>query len=154
MIRKIIGNCIGYNLREAKFPKQIDFMCTTCVTGKLILRHSPLKIHAKQLKFLTRIQGDICGPIEPLYRLFRYFMVLIDTPTQWSHVCLLSTWNHVFAKLMMQVIRLKANFPEYRIQSIRLDKAIEFLSRAFNDYCMSQGIQVQHLVPYVHSQMV
>jgi transposase InsO family protein len=53
---------------------------------------------------------------------------------------------------MMQVIRLKANYSEYRIKSIRLDNATEFSSRAFNDYCMPQGIEVQHSVPYVHTQ--
>jgi hypothetical protein len=79
-------------------------------------------------------------------------MVLIDTSTRWSHVCLLSTRNHVFAKFMTQVIKLKANFPEHRIQSIRLDNAAKFSSQAFNDYCMAQEIQVQHSVPYVHTQ--
>jgi transposase InsO family protein len=53
---------------------------------------------------------------------------------------------------MMQVIRLKANYPEYRIKSIRMDNAAEFSSRAFNDYCMTQGIEVQHSVPYIHRQ--
>jgi hypothetical protein len=142
MMRKIIGNCIGHNLREAKFPKQIDFMCTASATGKLILKPSPLKIHKKPLKFLERIQCDICGLIQPLCGPFRYFMVLIDASTRWSHVCLLSTWNHGFAKFMTEVIRLKANFSEHRIKSIRLDNDAEFLSRAFNDYCMTQGIQV------------
>jgi hypothetical protein len=33
-----------------------------------------------------------------------------------------------------------------------LDNAAEFFSRAFNDYCMAQGIEVQHLVLYVHIQ--
>jgi hypothetical protein len=79
-------------------------------------------------------------------------MVLIDVSTRWSHVCLLSTWNHAFAKFMMQVMTLKINFPEHRIQSIRLDNAAEFLSQAFKEYCMTQGIQVQHFVPYVHTQ--
>ena len=46
--------------------------------GKLILRPSYLKIHAEPLKFLERIQGDICCPIQPLSGPFRYFMVLID----------------------------------------------------------------------------
>jgi hypothetical protein len=54
---------------------------------------------------------------------------------------------------MTQVIRLKVNFPEYRIKSIRMDNATEFLSRAFNDYCMAQGIKVQHSIPYVHTQV-
>ena len=78
-------------------------------------------------------------------------MVLIDTSTRWSHVCLLSTRNHTFAKMMSQIIKLKAHYPEHRIQSIRMDNAAEFSSRAFNDYCMALGIQVQHSVPYVHT---
>jgi transposase InsO family protein len=67
-------------------------------------------------------------------------------------MCLLSTRNHAFTKFMMQVIRLKTNYPEYRIKSIRLDNAAKFPSRVFNDYCMAQGIEIQHSVPYVHTQ--
>jgi hypothetical protein len=66
-------------------------------------------------------------------------------------VFLLSTRNHAFAKLMSQFIKLKANFPEHRITTIRMDNAAEFTSHAFNDYCMALGIQVQHSVPYVHT---
>jgi hypothetical protein len=108
MMRKIIGNYTGHNLN--KFPKTSDFICTACATGKLILRPSPLKIHIEPLKVLERIQGDICDPIQPTSGPFRYFVVLIDASTRWSHVCLLSTWNHAFAKIMVQVIRLKASF--------------------------------------------
>jgi hypothetical protein len=53
-------------------------------------------------------------------------------------VCLLSTRNHGFAK--------------FRIKNIRIDSATEFSSRAFNNYCMAQGIEVRHSVPYVHTQ--
>jgi hypothetical protein len=69
-------------------------------------------------------------------------MVLVDASTRWSHMCLLSTRNHTFAKFMTQVIRLKVNYPEYRIKSIRTDIDAEFSSRAFNDYYMAQGIEV------------
>jgi hypothetical protein len=62
------------------------------------------------------------------------------------------THNHAFAKFMTQVIRLKANFPKQRLQSVRLDNVVEFSSHTFNDYCMTQGIEVQHSVPYVHTQ--
>jgi hypothetical protein len=109
MMRKIIGNCTGYNLN--KFPKTSDFICIDCATRKSILRPSPLKIHSEPLKFLEKIQGDICDPIQPTSGPFRYFMVLIDIATRWTDVCLLSTWNHAFAKIMTQVIRLKASFP-------------------------------------------
>jgi transposase InsO family protein len=53
---------------------------------------------------------------------------------------------------MTQVIRLKANFPKQRLQSVRLDNVVEFSSQTFNNYCMAQGIEVQHSVPYVHTQ--
>jgi hypothetical protein len=127
-------------------------VCTSCTTGKLILRSSPLKIHAEPLRFLEHIQGDICGPIQPLCGPFIYFMVLIDASTRWSHVCLLSTRNHAFTKSMTQVIRLKVDYSEYRIKSICMDNDAEFSSRVFNDYCLAQGIEVQHSVPYVHTQ--
>jgi len=104
------------------------------------------------LGFLERIQGDICGPINSLSEPFRYFMVLIDASTKWSHVCLLSTWNHAFPKLIAQIIRLLANFPENHIKSIRMDNAGEFTSKAFNDYCLTLGIDVEHSVPHVHTQ--
>jgi hypothetical protein len=103
-MRKIIGNCIDHDLKDAKIPKSNDFVCTSCAMGKLILRPLPLKIHTEPLRFLERIQGDICCPIQPLCGPFRYFMVLIDTSTRWSHMFLLSTCNHAFAKFMMQVI--------------------------------------------------
>jgi transposase InsO family protein len=79
-------------------------------------------------------------------------MVLIDTSTRWSHMSLLSTRNHTFAKIMAQLIKLKAHYPEHRIQSIQMDNAANFSSRAFNDYCMTLGIQVQHSILYVHTQ--
>jgi hypothetical protein len=152
MMIKIIGNYIGHDLKDAKFLKSNNFECTSCAMGKLILRPSPLKIHDKPLKFLERIQGDICGPIQQLCGPFRYFMVLVDASTRWSHVCLLFTRNHVFAKFMMQVIRLKVNYTKYRIKSILMDNAAKFSSRTFNDYCMDQGIEVHYSIPYVYTQ--
>jgi len=108
MMRKIIGNSIGHDMEKIKFPQDKDFGCTACATGKLILRPSYLKIRAEPLKFLERIQGDICDPIQPLLGPFKYFMVLIDASTRWSHGSLLSTRNHAFAKTMAQLIKLKA----------------------------------------------
>jgi hypothetical protein len=81
MMKKITENCIGRNLKEAKFLKHTYFMCTTCAIGKLNLKPSPLKIHIEPLKFLERIQVDICGPIQPLCGPFMHFIVLIDAST-------------------------------------------------------------------------
>jgi hypothetical protein len=63
-------------------------------------------------------------------------MVLIDASMRWSHVYLLSTRNYAFAKFMTQ-IRLKSNYPEHRLQSVRLDNVVKFSLWIFNDYCMA-----------------
>ena len=79
-------------------------------------------------------------------------MVLIDASTHWSHVCLLSTRNIAFAKLLTQIIRLKTQFLDHPIKTIRLDNAGEFFSQTFLDYCMSVGIYVEYLVAHTHTQ--
>jgi hypothetical protein len=120
--------------------------------GKIDSETTPLKVKNEIPAFLERIQGDICGPIQPLSGPFRYFMVLIDASLKWSHVCLLSTRNHALAKLISQIIRIKNTFPDHRIKSIRVDNAGEFTSKAFDDYCTTSGIAVEHSVPHVHTQ--
>ena len=79
-------------------------------------------------------------------------MVLIDASTRWSHVSLLSTINIAFARLLAQIIRLRAQFPNHHIKTIRLDNSCEFSSQIFIYYCMSLGIDVQYLVAHGHTQ--
>ena len=78
-------------------------------------------------------------------------LVLIDVSTKWSHVCLLSTRNVTFSRLLAQIIRLRAQFPNHHIKIIRLDNAGEFSSQAFLDYFMPIGIDVQYSIAYVHT---
>ena len=78
-------------------------------------------------------------------------MVLIDVSSRWSHVCLFSSHNLTFAKLLTQMIRLRAQFPDYPIKTIRLDNSGEFTSQAFDAYCVSIGIKVEHPVAHVHT---
>ena len=79
-------------------------------------------------------------------------MVLIDALTRWSYVSLLSTRNLAFAKLLAQIIKLRAQFPDYQIKSIRLNNASEFTSRLFNDYCLTIGIDVEHHMTHTHTE--
>ena len=152
MMHKIIANSVGHPIRNVKIPRSDELTCSACSLGKLITRPSMNKIATESPTFLERIQGDICGPINPTCGPFRYFMVLIDASTRWSHVSLLSSRNVAFAKLLAQIIKLRAQFPDHTIKRIRLDNAGEFTSQTFNDYCMSIGIVVEHPVAHVHTQ--
>ena len=100
---------------------------------------------SKSPVFLERIHRDICGP-------FRYFMVLIDASTRWSYVCLISTRNIVSARLLSQMTKLRAQFNDYPIKTIRLENAGEFTLQTLNDYCMSIRINIEHHVAHVHTQ--
>jgi len=90
----------------------------------------------------------------PTCRPFRYFIVLVYASTRWSYVCLISTRNLTFTRLLAQIIRLRAQFSDYIIKTICLDNDGEFTSQAFNDYCMLLGINIEHLVAHVHTQNV
>ena len=79
-------------------------------------------------------------------------MVLIDASTRWSYVCLLATHNIAFSRILAQIIKLRAQFPDYPIKSIILDNAGEFTSQTFIDYCMSVGINIEHPVAHTYTQ--
>ncbi|KAM1233223.1 hypothetical protein ACFX2J_002951 [Malus domestica] len=148
MMRRILKSSHGHKLHPFVGPPS----CKACSLGKLNTQPSYTKIIHDPPKFLQRIQGDICGPIQLTCIPFRYFMVLVDASTRWSHVFLLSTRNAAFAKLLAQIIKLRAHHPDYPIKSIRLDNAGEFTSQTFDDYCMSVGVNVEHPVLHVQTQ--
>ena len=100
MMRRIIENSNGHSLKDLKKILNGEFSCTACYQGKLIVRPSPTKVEIKFRAFLEHIHGDICGPIHPPSGSFRYFMVLIDASSRWCHVCLLSSRNLAFAKII------------------------------------------------------
>ena len=114
MMRHILKSSHGHKLH----PYVGVPPCKACFLGKLKTQPSYTKIIHDPPKFLQMVQGDICGPSQPTCRPFRYFMVLVDASTRWSHVCLLSTCNAAFAKLLAEIIKLRAQYPDYLIKSI------------------------------------
>ena len=100
MMRRIIENSHGHLLKNQNIILSSDYPYAACSQGKLIIRSSHTKVLVESPTFLKRIQGDICGPIHPPCGPFRYFMMLIDVSSRWSHVCLLSTRNVAFVRLL------------------------------------------------------
>ena len=48
--------------------------------------------------------------------------------------------------------KLRAQFPDYLIKTIRFDNAGKFTSQTLNDNCMSIGINIEHHIAHVHTQ--
>ena len=128
MMRRIIEHSYRHPLKNQKILSPNEYSCAACSQGKLIIRPSFTKVIYESPVFLERIHGDICGPIHLPCGPIRYFMILIDVSTRWSHVCLLSTRNVVFARLFTQIIKLRAQFPDYPIKTIHLDNVGKFTS--------------------------
>ena len=55
-------------------------------------------------------------------------------------------------RLLAQIIRLRAQFPDHPMKTIHLDNIGEFSSQAFLDYRMSIAIDVQYSIAHVHTQ--
>ena len=92
-------------------------------------------------KFLERIHGDIHGPVHPPSRPFYYFMGVKDASSRFSHVTLLSIHNMALPRLLILIIKLRTQFPDFPIKSIRVDNVAEFMSTTF--ICYYKSI-VQH----------
>ena len=152
MMRRIIENSQGHELKNQKILLSHEYPCVACSQGKLIVRPSHTKVKFESPIFLERVHGDICGPIHPPCGPFRYFIVLIYSFMRWSHVCLLATHNIAFSRLLAQIIKLRVQFSDYPIKSIRLDNAGEFTSQTFTDYCMSVEINIEHPIAHTYTQ--
>ena len=81
-------------------------------------------------------------------------MVLIYASTRWSHICLLSTRNVAFARLLAQIIRLRAQFPNYPIKKNHLDNASEFTSQALMTIACQLELMLNILLPIHILKMV
>ena len=79
-------------------------------------------------------------------------MSLIDASTRWSHVCLISTCKVAFARLLAQIIRLRAQFSDYPIKTTHLENVGKFTSQTFIDYCILVWINIEHPVAHTHTQ--
>ena len=142
MMCRIIENSHRHPLKNQKILLSHKNLCTACSQGKLVIKSSHSKVGFESPSFLQRIQGDICGPIHPPSGLFHYFMVLVDASSRWSHACLLSTSNVVFARLLAQIIKLRAHFLDYPIKSIHLDNAVNLLQRHLMNIADQLGLML------------
>ena len=117
----------------------IDF-CGNCAIGKLAKTKFP-KGSQRQTKPLDIIHMDLCGPMEvPTPSNYRYFMVLVDDATRYTHVSLLKRKEEAFEQFKLFKVRAE-NFLSRKIKAIQSDGGGEFISNEFIQYCAKNGIQ-------------
>ena len=60
--------------------------------------------------------------------------------------------NAAFARLLAQIIKLRAQFHDYLIKTIRLKNGSEFTSQSFNAQYIPAEINIEHSITHVHTQ--
>jgi hypothetical protein len=133
-------------------PSNMDGPCTSCTLGKFQTKKYEYKISTEIPKFLSQLQVDEHGPITPPSGPFKYFMVIICRSTRRSFIYLLSSKDLVMAQVVKFIIRMKVQYPENSIKSIRFDNAAEFVSATMKTFLAAQGIEHETCVDYAHSQ--
>jgi hypothetical protein len=131
---------------------QIDRPCEACATGKFQMARYEYHIPSEAPEIMRNFQVDVHGPINPPCGPFRYFMDVICRHSRRSYVYLLATKDVVQAQVVKFVIKMRNQYPDRQIRSIRFDNAAEFVSATMKKFLDSLGIAHETCVPYAHSQ--
>jgi hypothetical protein len=153
MLKKMASAIKGMPLKQSDLAAHVKKLCHPCAMGKLQNRPKA-KLHSQKLKprgILDTLVSDVCGPISPPSGPFNYYMVVKDTTARFSKVHLLASRNEVMPKLLTSIIHFKTQFPDHTIRNVRVDNASEYVSRSFQEFCLSSGINLEKSVPYAHN---
>jgi len=132
----------GVQLRSTSAP---DPICEPCLAGKMHANPFPSSEH-RASKPLELIHSDVHGPVVVRTRSgFRYWVTFIDDYTRLWVVYLLKHKSDTFVAFKLFKAWAENHFNAL-IKALRDDKAGEYMSKEFNDFCDASGIERQHTV--------
>jgi hypothetical protein len=94
----------------------------------------------------------LCGPLSsPSFSGCKYFLTFIDDFSRRTWVYFLKLKSEVFDKVLAYKALVEKQ-SGHQIQRLRTDNGGEYVNNNFTSYCTTQGIQMQHTVPYTPQQ--
>jgi hypothetical protein len=127
----------GLHLSNCSVP-----FCGKCAEGKLSKTKFPTTGGNRSKLPLELLHMDVCGPMDvPTPTGYRYFMVIVDDATRYTHVALLKEKSEAFDHFVEFKNRAEKYLERY-IKAIQSDPGGEFVSKAFIDLCIREGIEV------------
>jgi hypothetical protein len=94
----------------------------------------------------------LCGPLSsPSFSGCNYFLTLINDFSRCTWVYFLKLKSEVFDKFLAYKALVEKQYG-HQIQRLRTDNGGEYVNNNFTSYCTTQGIQIQHTVPYTPQQ--
>ena len=125
-----------------------DGVCPTCLVGKHPKKRYEVGKETRVSSTLDLIHNDVLGPM-PTTSIngSRYFITFINDCSRFYLVYFMKQKSEVFGILKFFKSMIENSFRK-NIKSIRSDNGGEYIKRDFRQYCESEGIQMEHLVPY------
>jgi transposase InsO family protein len=129
----------------------IDGVCATCVLGKHHQDNFDKRASWHASGPLQLLHGDLCGPLSSPFSRCKYFLTFIDDFSRHTWVYFLKLKSEVFDKFLAYKAIVEKKFG-HQIQRLRTYNGGEYLNNNFTSYFTTQGIQMQHTVPYTPQQ--
>jgi hypothetical protein len=129
-----------------------DGVCSGCVHDKH--HRDNFEKHASWHALITLqlVNSDLCGPLSsPSFSRCNYFLTFIDVFSIRTWVYFLKLKSEVFHKFLAYKALVEKKFG-HQIQRLRIDNGGKYVNNNFTSYCTTQGIQMQHTVPYTPQQ--
>jgi transposase InsO family protein len=128
-----------------------DGVCTSCFLGK---HHQDsfekcASWHASDPFQL--VHSDLCGPLSSPFSGCKYFLTFIDDFSKRTWVYFLKLKSEVFDKFLAYKALVEKQYG-HQIQRLRTYNGGKYVKNYFTSYCTTQGIQMQHIVPYTPQQ--
>jgi hypothetical protein len=129
-----------------------DGVCVGCVLGKHHRDSFDKRASWHASGPLQLVHSDLCGPLSsPSFSGCKYFLTFIDDFSRRTWVYFLKLKSKVFDKFLAYKALVEKQ-SGHQIQKLRTNNGGEYVNNNFTSYCTTQGIQMQHIVPYTPQQ--
>jgi transposase InsO family protein len=129
-----------------------DGVCVVCVLGKHHRDSFDKRASWHASGPLQLVHSDLCGPFSsPSFSGCKYFLTFIDDFSRRTWVYFLKLKSEVFDKFLAYKALVEKQ-SGHQIQKLRTDNGGKYVNNNFTSYCTTQGIQMQHTVPYTPQQ--
>jgi transposase InsO family protein len=125
-----------------------DSVCASCVLSKHHRDSFDKRASWHASGPLQLVHSDLCGPLSsPFFSRCKCFLTFIGDFSRRTWVYLLKLKSEVFDKFLAYKALVEKQ-SRHQIQRLTTDNGGEYVNKNFTSYCTTQGIQMQHTVPY------
>ncbi len=120
--------------------------CRVCALANIKRFPFPKQSSTRATRPLFRIHTDICGKLPTGYGGYQYFILFIDDWSRWISIYFLKRRSDAL-KAFVEFRTAMEKFLGVSIIILRVDNAPEYIHGLFEDYCKTNGLTYEKIVP-------